>query len=145
MVINELLPTSHPSEDARMARRQQNRAAQDWATGRKILDRALKRVTWCNVDSPETKWGDSCQSIIRRYLAHICSNFLGGRGWSWMWYAFKNTNFHTSLRAYFPPARLISRTWRRQSRKMSAWCIVLILGAINVKFSRREACRTTVC
>ena len=35
-----LLPTSHPSEDARMARRQQNRAAQDWAIGRKILDRA---------------------------------------------------------------------------------------------------------
>ena len=39
------LPTSHPSEDARMARRQQNRAAQDWAIGRKILDRAEKSVT----------------------------------------------------------------------------------------------------
>ena len=50
-----LLPTSHPSEDARMARRQQNRAAQDWAVGRKILDRASKSVSSCNVDSPETK------------------------------------------------------------------------------------------
>ena len=40
----EFLPTSHPSEDARMARRQQNRAAQDWAVGRKILDRASKSV-----------------------------------------------------------------------------------------------------
>ena len=40
-----LLPTNHPSEDARMARRQQNRAAQDWAVGRKILDRAEKSVT----------------------------------------------------------------------------------------------------
>ena len=53
------LPTSHPSEDARMARRQQNRAAQDSAVGRKILDRASKSVTSCNVDSPETKWCDS--------------------------------------------------------------------------------------
>ena len=56
-----LLPTSHPSEDARMARRQQNRAAQDWVIDRKILDRASKSVTRkfvtrnrCNVDSPET-------------------------------------------------------------------------------------------
>ena len=40
-----LLPTSHPSEDARMARRQQNKAAQDWAIGRKILDRDEKSVT----------------------------------------------------------------------------------------------------
>ena len=39
------LPTSHPSENARMARRQQNRAAQDRAIGRKILDRAEKSVT----------------------------------------------------------------------------------------------------
>ena len=53
------LPTSHPSEDARMARRQQNRSAQDSAVGRKILDRASKSVTSCNVDSPETKWCDS--------------------------------------------------------------------------------------
>ena len=36
---------SHPSEDAQMARRQQNRAVQDWAIGRKILDRAEKSVT----------------------------------------------------------------------------------------------------
>ena len=43
--FGSLLPTSHPSEDARMARRQQNRAAQDWAIGRKILDRAEKSVT----------------------------------------------------------------------------------------------------
>ena len=50
-----LLPTSHPRKDARMARRQQNRAAQDSAVGRKILDRASKSVTSCNVDSPETK------------------------------------------------------------------------------------------
>ena len=57
-----LLPTSHPSEDARMARRQQNRAAQDWAIGRKILDRAEKSVTQCNVDSPETKWSVVNQS-----------------------------------------------------------------------------------
>ena len=42
-----------------MARRQQNRAAQDSAVGRKILDRASKSVTSCNVDSPETKWCDS--------------------------------------------------------------------------------------
>ena len=56
---NIKLPTSHPSEDARVARRQQNRAAQDWAVGRKILDRASKSVTSCNVDSPETKWCDS--------------------------------------------------------------------------------------
>ena len=34
----QLLPTSHPSEDARMVRRQQNRAAQDSAVGRKILE-----------------------------------------------------------------------------------------------------------
>ena len=49
MISNSLevqsLPTSHPSEDARMARRQQNRAAQDWAIGKKILDRAEKGVT----------------------------------------------------------------------------------------------------
>ena len=32
--------TLSTSEDARMARRQQNRAAQDWAVGREILDRA---------------------------------------------------------------------------------------------------------
>ena len=57
-----LLPTSHLSEDARMARRQQNRAAQDWAIGRKILDRAEKSVTQCNVDSPETKWSVVNQS-----------------------------------------------------------------------------------
>ena len=46
-VLCELLflPTSHPSEEARMARRQQNRAAQDWAIGRKILVRAEKSVT----------------------------------------------------------------------------------------------------
>ena len=44
-LIEDLLPTSHPSEDSRMARRQQNRAAQDWAIGRKILDRAEKSVT----------------------------------------------------------------------------------------------------
>ena len=31
----KLLPTSHPSEDARMARRQQNRAAQDWVERQK--------------------------------------------------------------------------------------------------------------
>jgi len=36
---------SHPSEDARMARQQQNRAVQDSGVGRKILDRALKSVT----------------------------------------------------------------------------------------------------
>ena len=40
-----LLPMSHPSEDAQMARRQQNRAVQDLAVGRKILDRASKSVT----------------------------------------------------------------------------------------------------
>ena len=40
------MPTSYPSEDARMAGRRQNRAAQDWvAIGRKILDRAEKSVT----------------------------------------------------------------------------------------------------
>ena len=50
-----LLPTSHPSEDARMASRRQNRAAQDWAVDRKILDRASKSVTSFNADSPETK------------------------------------------------------------------------------------------
>ena len=37
---------NEPSERRRsMARRQQNRAAQDWAIGRKILDRAEKSVT----------------------------------------------------------------------------------------------------
>ena len=36
MLFPTLLPTSHPSE---------NRAAQDWAIGRKILDRAEKSVT----------------------------------------------------------------------------------------------------
>ena len=73
-----LLPTSHPSEDARMARRQQNRAAQDWAVGRKILDRASKSVTSCNVDSPETKWCDSFSQSKggKLYLAPMCS-FLG--------------------------------------------------------------------
>ena len=39
-------PTNHPSEDVRIARRRQNRAAQDWAIGRKILDRASKSITW---------------------------------------------------------------------------------------------------
>ena len=55
------LPTSHPSEDARMARRQQNRSAQDSAVGRKILDRASKSVTQCNVDSPETLIWANCK------------------------------------------------------------------------------------
>ena len=37
---------SDQSEDARLARWQQNRAAQDWvAIGRKILDQAEKSVT----------------------------------------------------------------------------------------------------
>ena len=55
-----------------MARRQQNRAAQDSAVGRKILDRASKSVTSCNVYSPETKWGDSFNQSKRGklYLAH---------------------------------------------------------------------------
>ena len=72
------VPTSHPSEDARMARRQQNRAAQDSAVGRKILDRASKSVTSCNVDSPETKWCDSFSQSEggKLYLAHMCP-FLG--------------------------------------------------------------------
>ena len=39
-------PTNHPSEDVRIASRQENRAAQDWAIGRKILDRASKSITW---------------------------------------------------------------------------------------------------
>ena len=62
-----------------MARRQQNRAAQDWAVGRKILDRASKSVTSCNVDSPETKWCDSFSQSKggKLYLAHMCS-FLSG-------------------------------------------------------------------
>ena len=73
-----LLPTSHPSEDARMARRQQNRAVQDLVVGRKILDQASKSVTSCNVDSPETKWCDSFSQSkgSQLYLAHMCS-FLG--------------------------------------------------------------------
>ena len=39
-------PTSHSSEDARIARREQNRAPQDWEIGRKILDRGSKSMTW---------------------------------------------------------------------------------------------------
>ena len=45
IITIQLLPTSNRSEDARMARRKQNRAAQDLAIGRKILDRASKSVT----------------------------------------------------------------------------------------------------
>ena len=62
----------------RMARRQQNRAAQDCAVGRKILDRADKSVTSCNVDSPETKWCDSFSQWKggKLYLAPMCS-FVG--------------------------------------------------------------------
>ena len=65
---------------AKDERRQQKRAAQDWAVGRKILDRASKwkSVTSCYVDSPESKWCD------KLYLTHMCS-FLGGTR---MWYAF---------------------------------------------------------
>ena len=76
-----LLPTSHPSEDAWMARRQQNRAAQDSAVGRKILDRASKSVTSCNVDSPETKWCDSFSQSKggKLFLAHMCSFLRGTR------------------------------------------------------------------
>ena len=58
-----------------MARGQKNRAAQDSAVGRKILDRASKSVTSCNVDSPETKWCDSFSQSKggELYLAHMCS------------------------------------------------------------------------
>ena len=78
-MLKLFLPTSHPSEDARMARRQQNRAAQDSAVGRKILDRASKSVTSCNVDSPETKWCDSFSQSKggKLFLEHMCS-FLSG-------------------------------------------------------------------
>ena len=82
-----LLPTSHPREDARMARRQQNRAAQDWAIGRKILDRAEKSVTWCNIDSHETKW-----SVVNQSKG---SAWRTGSSW------IKHKNF-----TQFPPSRL---------------------------------------
>ena len=90
IIMLKLLSTSHPSEDARMARRQQNRAAQDSAAGRKILDRASKSVTSCNVDSPETKWCDSFSQSKggKLYLAHKCSFLSGTRDWTWMWLRF---------------------------------------------------------
>ena len=43
---NLLIYWWYPSKHARIARRQQNRAAQDWAIGRKILDRASKKCWW---------------------------------------------------------------------------------------------------
>ena len=81
------LPTSHPSEDARMARRQQNRTAQDWAIGRKILDRAEKSVTQCNVDSPETK-----RSVVNQSKG---STWRTGSSW------ITNKISHTSRRRDF--------------------------------------------
>ena len=80
IIANE--PSERRRSDGKVARWQQNRAAQDSAVGRKILDRASKSVTSCtscNVDSAETKWCDSFSQSKggKLYLAHMCS-FLGG-------------------------------------------------------------------
>ena len=94
-----------PYAYAWMARRQQNRAAQDSAVGRKILDRAAKSVTSCNVDSPETKRCDSFTQSKggKLYLARMCS-FLGRT---------RRLNLNV-VRFYC----LFTKIWPQQSRTM---------------------------
>ena len=114
------LPTSHLSEDARIARWLQNKATQNCDIGRKILDWASKvsPITWCNVDSPEIKWCDSCQP---NYTWHTCSNSSTARAEGECGTLLKMQNF---TQAYTVPSWLPEFTYVNLfvGKKAVYWC-----------------------